>query len=220
MEYVFISDVHGNLPALEKVLGEAGGLEVFCAGDLVGYNPWPNEVIELMKSMNVKCVLGNHDYAAVTGDASDFNFVAVEALGWTRKKLTAENMSYLKSIPKTLSTLDFFMVHGSPRDPLYEYVYPENPYLEGIVNEVLQDVVVLGHTHFPFVRKAGGKIVFNPGSVGQPRDGNPKASYAVFNTETREVVIRRVEYPISEVAGMIEAVGLPSKLAQRLYFGV
>jgi predicted phosphodiesterase len=112
------------------------------------------------------------------------------------------------------------MVHGSPRNQLDEYVYPENPYLETLFEGVTQNVVVLGHTHVPFVSEVDGRFVLNPGSVGQPRDGNPKASYVIYDTEENKAVIHRVEYPIGEVVEMIEALDLPLELGQRLYFGV
>jgi predicted phosphodiesterase len=113
------------------------------------------------------------------------------------------------------------MTHGSPKDPLEEYIFPDSPdyvFLD-FFNYVKSDVVIIGHTHIPFVKKINGKMVINPGSVGQPRDGDPRASYAVFNTDTRKVEIRRVSYNINEVAQRIGEVGLPERLAQRLFYG-
>lgn len=219
MKFGFISDVHGNLPALKCVLEELAGCRNYCAGDLVGYGPWPNEVISLLNSRRVACVMGNHDYAAVTGDTRGFNLEAEDALLWTKKRLTVENIRFLSSLPMKLSTDVFFMVHGSPRDPLNEYVFPWDPYIERLPSEVMQEVVVLGHTHIPFARKTGESFVLNPGAVGQPRDGNPKASYATYDTEKNKATIKRVDYPIEETAEAIKKAGLPKRLAERLYLG-
>ena len=220
MEYAFISDIHGNLPALECVLDEVAGYTIYCAGDLVGYGPWPNEVVDCIRSMDMVCVRGNHDYAAVTDDTSGFNYMASEAAHWSHRRMTADNIRYLSSLPEVYSSGDLLIVHGSPRDQLNEYVYPEDPYFEALFDGLGEGVIVLGHTHVPFVRRVGGKIVFNPGSVGQPRDGNPGASYATYDTEEEKVVFHRVEYPIDDVVEMVEAQGLPLKIGQRLYLGV
>jgi putative phosphoesterase len=214
-----IADVHGNVVALKRVLGEIEGCRIYCVGDLVGYGPWPNEVIDLLREKAAVCVIGNHDYAAVTGDVRNLSSVAETAALWTKDKLTRDSARFLGSLPMMLSTNDFFMVHGSPRYPLDEYVSPQDSYAEYLLNEEKEGVVVLAHTHIPFIRQTEKRIVLNPGSVGQPRDGNPKASYAVYDTEKKEAVIHRVEYPIDEVAEKIMKEGLPPRLGERLYKG-
>ena len=219
-----ISDIHGNLPALLKVLEELENMEVeniLCAGDLVGYNPWPNEVIWEIRRRNIPCIRGNHDRAVIMDDYSHFNPYAALAARWTRENLSEENMRYLISLRDsiTLKYNDYriSLHHGSP---FYEdfYVYPED-----VTEELLKydnaDILVLGHTHVPFVKKYPTGVIINPGSVGQPRDRDPRAAYALVEPKKGMYEIRRVEYNIDEVADAIYRAGLPSFLAQRLYLG-
>jgi len=222
MRLVFIADIHGNLPALRAVLAEVGDLKVYCAGDFVGYNPWPEEVVSVAREGGFVSVLGNHDAAVLAHDESGESMVAAVADEWTESMLSEDSYAYLSSLPDHLLVEEhsIYMVHGSPRRRLDEYVYPDHPYMESYLNDVDASVLVLAHTHIPFVRRFGERVVFNPGSVGQPRDGNPRASYAVFDTETREAKIHRIEYDIDSVAERIREVGLPERLAERLYFGV
>jgi putative phosphoesterase len=221
MMLAFISDVHGNLPALEAVMDELDGLEVYCVGDVVGYYPWPNEACGVVGRRCVGCVLGNHDYAVVSGDVSGFNEWAAAAVVWTRDRVSRGSVSFLASLPRRMEAEGFCMVHGSPRDPLEEYVYPGHPYLASFFDSVESSVLVLGHTHVPFVRYLdGGRIVFNPGSVGQPRDGDWRASYAIFDADSMRVELRRVEYDVGRVADAVVDAGLPRSLASRLYAGL
>jgi putative phosphoesterase len=220
MEIAIIADIHSNLPALNGVLKRIKGLPIFCCGDLVGYNPYPNEVIETVKKRKIVSILGNHDKAVLTGDTSWFNPVAASAIDWTIRELDAENRRFLEKLPISYEG-EFFMVHGSPSNPLEEYIYedyPEYIFLD-FYNYTNRDIVVLGHTHVPFVKRIDQKLILNPGAVGQPRDGDPRASYAILDTETRDVVIERVEYDIRKVAEDIIDKGLPSRLAMRLFHG-
>lgn len=220
MQVAVISDIHSNLPALREVLKEIEGMKIFCCGDLVGYAAFPNEVIEVVKKKKIISILGNHDYAVITGDTSWFNPVAAAAVDWTRKEIKKENLDFLNSLPK-LYEGDFYMVHGSPRNQLDEYVsedYPEKELLS-FFEYTSRDVMILGHTHRPFIKKLGGKLMFNPGSVGQPRDLDPRAAYAVFDAAAKKVEIKRVEYDIDEAADAIIEKGLPEFLARRLYAG-
>ena len=221
MKVALLADIHANLPALLGVLGEIKDLPKFCTGDLVGYNPFPNEVIEIVKKENIISTMGNHDQAVVTGDTSWFNSRASLAIEWTRKNILKENHDFLKSLPKTHEN-DFFMAHGSPKDPIDEYVYDDDPaYVFGdFTNYTKCDIIALGHTHVPFVKRIDAKLIFNPGSVGQPRDGNPRASYAILDTTTKEVEIKRVEYDIEKTARKIIEAGLPERLAMRLLKGM
>ncbi|MFQ5975250.1 MAG: metallophosphoesterase family protein [Candidatus Hydrothermarchaeales archaeon] len=215
-----ISDVHSNIHALNKVLEEIGDMKIYCCGDLVGYNPFPNEVIEVIKGRDIVTILGNHDDAVITGNTWYFNPIAARAVHWTRGVLTDENMDFLKSLPEFFKSEDFFMFHGSPRDQLNEYVSPDYP--DGILKEFLKDVpttLILGHTHMPYIKKFDEKTIFNPGAVGQPRDYDPRAAYAIYDTEKHVVEIKRAEYDVDKVSNEILEQGLPKQLAYRLHTG-
>ncbi len=220
MKIAVISDVHGNLPALEAVLDEIGRARVYHAGDLVGYNPYPAEVIEIFRGKGIRSVMGNHDNAVLTGNVSWFNPVAAEAILWTRSQIDDEDRSFLASLPVRIVENDFFMVHGSPINELEEYVFPEDRHLiQRYIRLVERDILILGHTHVPFSMKFPEGLVFNPGSVGQPRDGNWRASFAILDSSTGEVEIVRVEYPVEKVVREIKRAGLPQILAERLLIG-
>jgi putative phosphoesterase len=222
-----IADPHSNLAALQAVLKQMPKVDgIICAGDLVGYGAEPNEVIDLANKRRVQAILGNHDHGAITRDVAGFNPFAAKAVLWTADKLSKENVRYLRGLREEL-TLTFgsrrvHVVHGSPRDHLYEYVLPDLPNREllELTRNVNADVIILGHTHLPMQRVIQGKLVLNPGGVGQPRDRNPKASYMILTLDD-EVSVKqeRVEYDIERTAKKIEAAGLPSELATRLYFG-
>ncbi len=221
MKIAFISDIHGNLIALEEVLDSIGKTKVVCLGDLVGYNPFPNEVVEIVKEKKIASIMGNHDYATLTGDVSWFNPIAARAILWTRKVLKEENFEFLSKLKISLIENDIYCVHGSPLNPLEEYVFPDYP--TNLLNKFLKvaktKTVALGHTHVPFVRYLEEGIIFNAGSVGQPRDGDPRACYVIFDTKKENVEIVRVEYDIDAVAKEIIKAGLPKELALRLYKG-
>lgn len=227
MKIGVIADVHSNLAALQAVLKDMPRVdELICVGDLVGYGAQPNEVVELARSMEVRAVMGNHDYAAVTRDVRGFNPIAARAAIWTADNLRKENIEYLSHFPTQLNLKHgrqkIHVVHGSPRDPLNEYILPEAPnsLLAELVRDIDADLILLGHTHMPMQRVIYGKLIFNPGGVGQPRDRDPRASYAVLSLgEKIEVDPRRVEYDIEDTAEKIKTAGLPSELAMRLFFG-
>ncbi len=208
--------MHANLPALEAVLDECPRGRIIHAGDVVGYNPHPGEVIELMREKRIASVMGNHDYAVLTGDTSAFNPVAARAIEWTREVLQEEHLAYLRSLSLELRVGSICCVHGSPAEPLWEYVYPGGR-LEEHLQRAGARMLVLGHTHVPFHLRLPQGEVLNPGSVGQPRDGSPLASFAVV--EDGKVELRRVEYEVGRVARDILRAGLPGVLAQRLYSG-
>lgn len=215
-----IADIHSNMPALERVFEELKGMKIFCLGDLVGYNPFPNEVIELMWDMKIPSIMGNHDNAVVTGDTSRFNPPAARAIEWTIDALTDDNKEYLRGLP-ILHDDDFYAVHGSPRNPLEEYVFPDYPLevLSGFFDYTENTIMALGHTHIPFQTRLDEKIVFNPGSIGQPRDMDPRASYAIFDSHEKKVEIARVDYDIETVSSAIKEANLPRPLADRLHTG-
>jgi putative phosphoesterase len=227
MKIGIMADPHSNLAAFQAVLEHMPRVDdIICAGDLVGYGAEPNEVIDLAKKKDIRTVLGNHDYGAISRDVSGFNPFAARAVLWTADNLSEENARYLRGLREELMLTyggrRIYVVHGSPRDPLFEYVFPDLPNreLSELTREVDADVVVLGHTHVPMRRVIQGKLVLNPGGVGQPRDRDPRASYMVLTLDD-EISVRheRVEYDIERTAKKIEAAGLPRELATRLYFG-
>jgi len=223
-----ISDIHSNYDALQAVLSAMGAYDALvCLGDLVGYGAQPNEVVSEVRSLRPDAIImGNHDYAVSTGDTSGFVHHAVKAVEWTRKEISPDNLTYIAGLrSKTTLTADgikIALVHGSPRDPLNEYIYPGTPefILRSMLDESGGSVLLLGHTHVPFSHRLGPKLIANPGSIGQPRDGDPEASYAILepSAETK-FQIRRVSYDIDAAASKIAARGLPRLLADRLYIG-
>ena len=226
-KFAVISDVHANLDALEAVLLQTHGLDILCLGDLVDYGANPNEVVDLFRSMGIRTVMGNHDWAAVTGDNSGFNARAAMSSIWTRRHLTKQNLDFIRTLaPEFRDPFEgpeAYFTHGSPDDRLWEYVDPRTH--ENLFGHYLSKLGVrligLGHTHVPYVWRGEGKTVFNPGSVGQPRDGNPKASFAVITIEGPEasVDLRRVEYDTQRAAAKILDAGLPAQHASRLFSG-
>jgi len=228
VQVAFISDVHSNLEALEAVLDEVGKLKVFCCGDIVGYGASPNEVVRILRRIGATCVLGNHDQASLDGDVGDFNPRAAMAAVWTSQHLTDESRAFLGSLPKEVATeiggKRVYIVHGSPDDPMWEYVRPSthSDLFDYYLQKVKADVIALGHTHLAFQwRSDTGGLVFNPGSVGQPRNGDARASYAILSVESGEVRVeaRQVEYDVERAAKKILESGLPPSLATQLFSG-
>jgi len=216
-----IADIHSNLPALSAVLEYMDVDTILCAGDVVGYYPYPNEVIEIVKKYKIASIRGNHDVAVVTGDTSWFNPLAASAVEWTRNNISPKNMTFLKKLPEKLTFGDIAIFHGSPSDP-DEYVYPmmSPKRLSGFLDLVGKKILVLGHTHVQWSLELDDRKIINPGAVGQPRDGNPRAAYAIFDTKSGELTMHRIEYDIEEVASKTIDAGLPPYLAQRLSIGV
>lgn len=224
---IFISDLHSNLPALDVVLGKVKGEEVICLGDIVGYGSSPNEVVERLRERKVLAIKGNHDSAVVDGDTSMFNARAAMVVEWTRAQLKKENRGYLASLPLQV-TAEFegvrsYFTHGSPDDNLWEYVHPatHSDLFGHYLTRLAIDLIGLGHTHIPFVWTGREGTVFNPGSVGQPRDMDRRASYALATLDGGKVRVelRRVEYDYEAAAKGILKAGLPPALAERLLRG-
>ncbi len=220
MRALVISDIHSNIVALESVIEATEFDCVLACGDIVGYYLWPNEVIDCLRSLGATCVLGNHDYASITGDASYFNPVAAEAVQRTRATLSPVSIEFLRSLPKSMTveigTKTVGMCHGSPRDPLFEYVYPK------LVRDITFPSVnyfFMGHTHIPFSARVGSTTVANPGSVGQPRDGDPRASALLFDSEKDLISHVRVSYDIAKVRMALAKKGLDEPLGARLSIG-
>lgn len=225
MEVALISDIHSNLPALECVLDEVSGFDnIFCAGDVVGYNPFPSEVISLLEERDVSCVLGNHDYAFLNEDTEWFNPEASRAIHWTIENTSERDREYIDSLPKFLEKevrgVSFYLTHGSISS-INEYVYPTaHPIkLRGMLEECGADVLVLGHTHVSMVEEFDEGTVVNPGSVGQPRDGDERASYLVVDLDEMDFELNRVPYDIDRVNEKIQKTNLPDRLGERLYYG-
>ena len=224
---VVISDVHSNLEALRAVMGAVEGEDIYCLGDSVGYGASPNEVLQLLKEKGARAVMGNHDEAAVTGDTGRFNARAAMAVLWTRARLAKESLDYLRGLPleirEEFEGVKAYMAHGSPDDRIWEYVDPRThgDLFSHYISKTGCALVGLGHTHVPFVWAGESGQVFNPGSVGQPRDGDPRAAYAVVTVDggTAAVDIRRVEYDAKGAARRILEAGLPAQLADRLLLG-
>lgn len=230
MKAAVISDIHANLDALDCVIAHLSSYdEIICLGDIVGYGPQPNEVVETLHDLQPDIVLmGNHDNAVVTGNVSGFSSNAAEAVRWTRLKIKKENLEYLSNL-KPFATTRFeetaiALFHGSPKDPLNEYVFPgiSNNLVRRLIHDAGSNVVLLGHTHMPMVYSTAEGLVANPGSVGQPRDGDPRACHAIMQITDGQIAfkIKRTEYEIELVARKIEEAGLPRFLAERLYIGV
>jgi len=232
-----LSDIHGNLEALQAVLADIASQdvdEIFCLGDMVGYGPNPRECVDLVKDFKL-CILGNHDQGALL-DPEGFSSGAERAIFWTRKQFecnngdetareaNAERMQFLGELPRTFREGKRLYVHGSARSPLNEYVFPEDVYnarkIEKIFN-LIESYCFQGHTHVPGVftedcrflspPDIGGKyqlskerVMVNVGSVGQPRDGDPRSSYIIDNEGVLE--FRRVEYPLDQTAAKIYAI--------------
>ena len=231
MRILLISDIHANTVALKSVLESAGDVDLIIhAGDIVDYNPWPLEAIEMVQESSMVTVLGNHDRDSATGNPIGYNPAAAVSCKWTHQRLTPEAKRYLLNLPESVSMeiegIRFFICHGSPRDPVDEYIFPP-PYtprslLEDFLRKTQAQVLILGHTHVPLIQKFEEGYVINPGGCGQPRDGDPRASYVVLNVEDGKVELeyRRVSYDVDRVSKAILKEGLPQFLAQRLYLGV
>jgi len=244
MRYAIIADIHANLAAFTAVLDDIelrGGVEeVWCLGDVVGYGPDPHQCIELLCQYKHVCVAGNHDWAAIGKiDTSDFNPDAAAACHWTANQLTPEDIQYLDSLPLVIQKDDFTLVHGSPRDPIWEYLLSTSSAKQNFAYFQSQFCLV-GHSHVPLVFEcsetdaclvsefpdgaeltlARNRLIINPGGVGQPRDGNPKASYAIYDSQARSITHYRVPYDIGATQARMVEHGLPMRLVIRLSYGM
>ena len=240
MRVAVITDVHANRHALDAVLAAIDDESVdmtWCLGDTVGYGPQPNECCELVRERADVCLVGNHDLVALGElSVSDFNDEAAAAALWTNKTLTRESEAFLRGLAPHAQRDDVQLFHGSARDPVWEYVLSEEA-ARATFNLTAAPLVLVGHSHVALaltsadgevlggLAPAGtelqleGRWLLNPGSVGQPRDGDPHAAWLLLDLERRFASFRRVAYPIEETQAEIRAVGLPSPLAARLERG-
>ena len=242
MRIALLSDVHGNRPAFEAVLDDVdteGADEIWCLGDLVGYGAHPDDCVALARERCNLSLAGNHDLV-VTGEIpiSDFSSSAAAAARWTREAIAEETVTYLEALVPADPAREPALYHASPRDPVWEYVL-STWQADECMDLMDARVAAIGHSHVAlwFHREQDGKVsgapaeagverdvstgdwLLNPGGVGQPRDGDPRAAWLLLDTETWSATWRRVEYPIEEAARAIEEAGLPRDLAERLYSG-
>jgi diadenosine tetraphosphatase ApaH/serine/threonine PP2A family protein phosphatase len=237
-----LSDIHGNRHAFEAVLHDAeraGAEEAWCLGDLVGYGADPDACVEMARDRCAIVLAGNHDLA-VTGDLSlaDFSRNALAAAQWTQRAIAPENLEFLRRLAPEGVEGEFGLYHASPRDPIWEYVL-SSLLAEMCLDEADQRVCFVGHSHVALSfsrsegqagrgeqRRAGSEAqlreaewLVNPGSVGQPRDGDPRAAWLMLDTDRRTLRWHRVEYDLAGAQAAIRAAGLPDSLAERLGYG-
>lgn len=241
MRVLVISDIHANLTALETVINEAGNVDaVWCLGDLVGYGPDPNECVETICHLpNLTCIVGNHDAAALKQiDIDTFNPEARSALVWTRNALSPVNKVFLANLVDLVVWENVTLTHGSPRQPIWEYILDVRTATQNF-DFFTTSLCFIGHTHLPAIYSYSDlntfaslslpepnqkislpkRAIINPGSVGQPRDRDPRAAYAIFDTDSNLWEYHRVAYDIQAVQERMEKVGLPEKHIQRLSAG-
>ena len=242
MRTLIISDIHANLSALEAVLADAAPYDrVFCLGDVIGYGPDPNACIERIRDLPaLTCVKGNHD-AAILGeiDIRSFNYEARASLVWLEHELQWEHRRWLESLDQRIVIEDFTIAHGSPRNPIWEYVMDLGT-ARANLSEFDTSICLIGHTHLPGIYQLDGdtldslklhllapessfaidqKALINPGSVGQPRDHDPRAAYLIYDDAAQRWNFQRVFYDVQVVQERIRAAGLPERHALRLEGG-
>lgn len=240
MIILVLSDVHANLPALEAVLEDAGQVDaVWCLGDVVGYGPYPNECIDLIRQQpGLICLTGNHDAACIGQiNPATFNNEARMAVEWTEGVLTEESKTFLLERPQVQVIDQVTLAHGSPRQPIFEYLLDAESARENF-EHFDNDYCLIGHSHIPlmFAQNGAGEVrlsfpapnqthqlhpraIINPGSVGQPRDRDRRAAYALFDPEFETWSLRRVEYNIHATQDAMRKAELPSRHIDRLTGG-
>jgi len=204
MKMAFISDIHGNYEALKAVFVELDRLRisrVYCAGDIVGYYSQVNECCEALRSRGIQSVMGNHDWYMAGGGFCPRSRSVNDCLAYQRSVIEKEHIDWLKTLPVQMQIENVNMVHGGWADPVDEYLKPTREYFERVEGVLF----VSGHTHVQTLQKFGDKTYCNPGSVGQPRDGDPRASFAVFDGKDFE--LHRVAYDVQKVFDLMEAAG-------------
>lgn len=243
MRAVVLADVHANLISLDAVLADARSHgefdELWILGDIVGYGPRPNECVSRLKEFRHRALAGNHDRAA-TGviTTKEFNPHAAAAAAWTADNLLPETVDYLAALPDTVQAEDFTLVHGSLRDPIWEYVFTVEVAAAHLELQTTTYSMV-GHTHIPTVveeqkadlptlrrlsagervRLKAARLILNPGSSGQSRDGDPRASYAILDLQARTFTHHRVEYDVGKTQQQMREADLPRYLIDRLALG-
>lgn len=239
MKYAIIADIHGNLEALQVVLDDIQKQKcthIVCLGDIVGYNANPKECLDMVRALNCPCVKGNHDeYCSSEEDLEGFNPHAAEAVNWTRQRLSEDDRHWLRDLKYVRMVANFTMVHATLDGPQrWGYVFDK---LAAAASFTYQNTPVcfFGHTHVPvaFIRDSvvrggtyskfkvepGRKYFLNVSAVGQPRDGNPKSGYVIYDMNESSIELRRLDYDIPKAQEKILAAGLPARLAERLAVG-
>ncbi|MBQ6136461.1 MAG: metallophosphoesterase family protein [Kiritimatiellae bacterium] len=235
-----LGDIHSNLDALEVVLADCraqGVTDYLCTGDVVGYNACPHECMEKIRELGCPVMMGNHDfYVCSEQNLDDFNPAAAMVVEWTRRQLTADEISWLRALPFTTTVKGVTLVHSTMDNPEnFGYVFDN---LQADANFVMQKTPLCfhGHTHCPMIYEKsmsgvyridpqdfrlqmGRKYFINVGSVGQPRDGDPRATYVIYDNMAKTIQYRRLEYDIPAAQARIRAAGLPDRLAERLQYG-
>jgi diadenosine tetraphosphatase ApaH/serine/threonine PP2A family protein phosphatase len=244
VRYAIIADIHANLAAFTAVLDDMSHrgavAELWCLGDVVGYGPDPHQCIERLRQYASICVAGNHDRAAIGKlDTAYFNPEAATACRWTAGQLDPDDLRYLESLPLVIQRDRFTLVHGSPREPLLEYLLSTQQAIENLPH-FNSPVCLVGHSHKPLVfalsqtgagsRRelpagatlplADNRLIINPGGVGQPRDGDPRAGYAIYDAEAGLISHYRVPYNIGATQSRMADHGLPYSLIRRLSYGL
>ena len=240
MRTLIVSDIHSNLAALDAVFASAEEEDeverVICLGDTVGYGPEPMQCLERLWERHAVSIMGNHDAAAagIVG-LEDFNPFAADACRWTASQLTDDARRYLEELPETLRDESFLLVHGSPKDPIWDYLISYGQAVDAWNDTDASDLLV-GHSHLQFACEAGrgvehpgpdgltvplgySRLVVNPGSVGQPRDRDPRAAYAIYDDDARMIYLRRAWYDVTITQRAMVEVGLPDALITRLSLG-
>lgn len=240
MKYAILGDIHANLEALEAVLRDAreqGVTHFACTGDVVGYNADPKACLRLIRNLKCKVVQGNHDYYAGCNESMElFTPMARKSIDWTRRQLSPFERKYLRTLPMVADIEDFTIVHSSLSNPQrWTYILKRNAAESSFRNQ-FSNVCFFGHTHVPlaFVSEGasiekgfydtlkiqeGFHYLINVGSVGQPRDRNPKSAYVIYDLEEQTVTLRRIDYDIDTVQMKIRKAGLPFRNALRLEYG-
>ena len=243
MRALIVSDVHSNIEALGAVAADAGSRggfgQVWCLGDTVGYGPDPGSCLSLLREHDLVAVAGNHDYAAVgKRPVHDFNGAARYAAHWTAANLSPEDAAFLSGLPLTETRGPFTLVHGSLRQPIDEYLLDANAAL-ATLGLLTTRYCLVGHSHIPFICAENGgspefkpftedevfplreeRLIINPGSVGQPRDRDPRSSYVIYDSDAMTVEIHRVCYDVAKTQQKMQSASLPQYLIDRLDHGV
>lgn len=221
----FISDIHSNFPALKTVLDNLKSRninQIYCLGDITGYHTMPNETIDLVQESNISCLLGNHD-----NDILNKKFKPEknpDIFSWTWNELSDKNRDFLKNLPKTISieigSQKALLCHASPKS-IEEYCYEGTTYSEDMINSINEDILICGHTHYPYIKKYGEKLLINTGSIGKPKIGRPNATWIEAEVINNSInwEIKELQYPFEVIAAHVEDHGF-IKYAEVLRTGI
>lgn len=243
MKILLISDIHGNIESFNEIIKNENFDEVLFLGDAVDYGPNPAEVIDKLKEVGVKSVLGNHDNALIYNVdcmcGEDTHWISVYFReNYTKKLVKKSHIDYLKNFKTNLDiNIEGFgnalLTHGSPSNPLYGYLYPwlsdDNMIKmlhrelrlkssENKVQKLAYDMYIIGHTHYQFMKKINNSIIINPGSAGEPRDNDYRAAYAIIDTETKNIILKRIKYNVNKVIKNLEDLKIPEPYLSHLKY--